>query len=82
MGGASTQITFVPEFPPKINGFLLDLSYSEYPLYTYSYPLGQDASLALLLQGIVVENVSKRVEGEKEGEKDGERKRERRERSC
>lgn len=49
MGGASTQITFIPAAPPKTNSFLLNLAEIDYNLYTYSYPLGQDASLDILL---------------------------------
>eukprot|EP01095_Lingulamoeba_sp_RSL-Kostka_P013483 TRINITY_DN5608_c0_g1_i1.p1 TRINITY_DN5608_c0_g1~~TRINITY_DN5608_c0_g1_i1.p1 ORF type:complete len:434 (-),score=140.11 TRINITY_DN5608_c0_g1_i1:102-1403(-) len=37
LGGASTQITFVPQNVPKENGYTLVLANVEYPLYAYSY---------------------------------------------
>ena len=77
MGGASTQLTFVPQSPPKANAYNLNLSYTEYPLYTYSYPLGQDAALNILLQTLVGINVSRFGEGSAGGERERKRKWER-----
>jgi Golgi nucleoside diphosphatase len=57
MGGASTQFTYVPQSPPKMDNYNLNLSETEYQLYTFSYPLGQNAALDLLLQSIVSANI-------------------------
>eukprot|EP00026_Physarum_polycephalum_P008540 Phypoly_transcript_08628.p1 GENE.Phypoly_transcript_08628~~Phypoly_transcript_08628.p1 ORF type:complete len:441 (+),score=65.14 Phypoly_transcript_08628:172-1494(+) len=53
MGGASTQITFVPQSPPTSNLFNETLGPNNFPLYTYSYPLGQDQAGRLLLAGLL-----------------------------
>lgn len=58
MGGASTQITFVPATAPLQWNRSLSIANLTYNLYTYSYPLGQDVSLATLLQGLIDDNVS------------------------
>jgi apyrase len=53
MGGASTQITFVPQSPPKLYGLGLNLGGIKYDIYAYSYAMGQDASLAQLLTTMI-----------------------------
>lgn len=56
MGGASTQITFDPEGNPTSNLFNMTLGINIFPLYTYSYPLGQDQALRLILAGLLADN--------------------------
>lgn len=53
MGGASTQITFVPAKKPTSNYFNLVLSKYNFDAYVYSYPLGQDAAILQLKNGLV-----------------------------
>jgi apyrase len=57
MGGASTQITFDPENDPTDNKYATTLGPNNFPLYTYSYPLGQDQAGRLLLAGLLQDNV-------------------------
>lgn len=57
MGGASTQITFVPASKPTQYLFNTVLSSHSYDLYTYSYPLGLDQANREILAGLLSDNV-------------------------
>jgi Golgi nucleoside diphosphatase len=57
MGGASTQITFNPASTPTNYEYTLNLGQNTFDLYTYSYPIGQDQALRVLLAGLVNDSV-------------------------
>jgi len=59
LGGASLQITFLPEEDPKENSHTLILPNNEFNLYTYSFlKYGQDQALSAVMQ-VAVDAVNK-----------------------
>ena len=56
LGGASTQIAFVPEGSPLANKFPVTIGGVEYPLYVHSYLYyGQEYSFIWSVQHLVME---------------------------